>query len=84
MRFTSVWRLIRKAASTTESRPKPIIRLPAMSLPRAPSASTLERITAYRATLSSRPESTAETGVGPSAWASGSQLCRGARPTLVP
>ena len=40
--------------------------------------------TAYSATLSSRPESTAETGVGPSACASGSQLCSGTRPTLVP
>ena len=28
--------------------------------------------------------STAEIGVGPSAWASGSQACSGARPTLVP
>ena len=39
---------------------------------------------AYSATLSSRPDSTAETGVGPSACASGSQLCSGTSPTLVP
>ena len=31
-----------------------------------------------------RPDSTAEIGVGPSACASGSQACNGARPTLVP
>ena len=49
-----------------------------------PSTRTLQRMTAYRATLSNSPESTAETGVGPSACASGSQLCSGARPTLVP
>ena len=48
----------------------------------APSVSTLQRSTAYSATLSSRPESTAETGVGPSACASGSQLCSGTRPDL--
>ena len=50
----------------------------------APSASTLQRSSAYSATLSSSPESTAETGVGPSACASGSQLCSGTSPTLVP
>ena len=32
MRLTSVWRLIRKAASTTDKRPKPIIRLLAISV----------------------------------------------------
>jgi len=39
---------------------------------------------AYRAACRARPGSPAEIGVGPSAWASGSQLCTGTRPTLVP
>jgi hypothetical protein len=34
--------------------------------------------------LSSRPERIADIGVGPSEWASGSQLCSGTSPTLVP
>ena len=36
------------------------------------------------ATFRTEPASTAETGVGPSAWASGIQACSGARPALVP
>ena len=36
------------------------------------------------AVLSSAPDNMAETGAGPSLWASGSQVCIGARPTLVP
>ena len=36
------------------------------------------------AVLSSAPESIAETGAGPSLCASGSQVCIGASPTLVP
>ena len=36
------------------------------------------------AVLSSAPDSMAETGAGPSLCASGSQVCIGARPTLVP
>src|SRR5258706_9761658 len=53
--------------SATDSRPKPIIRPLANGRSSAPSVSTLKRISAYSATFSSRPESTAETGVGPSA-----------------
>src|SRR5574337_585442 len=49
----------------------------------APTARILQRTTAYIATLSSNPDNTAETGVGPSAWASGNQLCNGARPTFT-
>ena len=37
-----------------------------------------------RAQLSSAPESRADTRDGAWLWASGSQLCRGARPILVP
>ncbi len=37
-----------------------------------PEASALKRTMAYKATFKSNPESTAEIGVGPSAWASGS------------
>ena len=84
MRFTSFCRVSRKAAATTDSSPKPIIILPASALCSAPSVSTLQRRIAYSATLSSSPDSTADTGVGPSACASGSQLCTGTRPTLVP
>ena len=36
------------------------------------------------AVLSSAPDSMAETGAGLSLCASGSQVCIGARPTLVP
>ena len=36
------------------------------------------------AQLSSAPESRAETSDGAWLWASGSQLCRGARPILAP
>ena len=74
----------RNAATTTDSRPKPIISSPANVVCSEPSTSTLQRTTAYSATLSSSPESTADTGVGPSACASGSQLCSGTSPTLVP
>ncbi len=49
-----------------------------------PSTSILTRTSAYSATLSSSPESIADIGVGPSECASGSQLCSGTRPTLVP
>ena len=74
----------KNAASTTDSSPNPISMRPGKLECSEPSTSTLQRTTAYIATLSSRPESTAEIGVGPSACASGSQLCSGAKPTLVP
>ena len=44
----------------------------------------LKRSTAYSATFSRSPDSTAEIGVGPSACASGSHACSGANPTFVP
>ena len=84
MRLMSFCRDRNNAATTTDNRPNPIIRLPAKWVPKEPSTNTLLRITAHNATFSSRPESTAETGVGPSAWASGNQLCSGTRPILVP
>jgi len=80
----SFWRHSMNAATSTETRPKNISICPGSSERIEPSTSTLQRITAYSATFSSSPDSTAETGVGPSACASGSQLCSGARPTLVP
>ncbi len=46
MRLMSRWREMKNAASTTESRPKPIIRSPAKRVPSAPSVSTLQRSTA--------------------------------------
>ena len=84
MRLMSFWRDRKNAATTTDSSPNPISRSPEKLRPSAPSTSTLLRTTAYSATLRSRPESTAEIGVGPSACASGSQLCNGTSPTLVP
>jgi len=53
-----------QCGDTTDNRPKPIIRLPAKCVPNEPSTNTLLRITAHNATFSSKPESTAETGVG--------------------
>ena len=45
MRFTSRWRERKNAATTTDTRPKPIIRLPAKRESSAPSARTLQRTT---------------------------------------
>ena len=83
-RLMSRWRCREKAATRRERRPKPIIRWPANRLPVAASTSILQRTSAYRARFRSRPESTADTGGGPSAWASGSQVRIGASPTLLP
>ena len=44
----------------------------------------LIRQRATRAQFKSAPESMAEAGAGASLWASGSQLCRGNNPALVP
>ncbi|EKD69484.1 MAG: hypothetical protein ACD_47C00103G0001 [uncultured bacterium] len=41
-------------------------------------------MSAYVEQASSTPESIAETGAGDCEWASGSQVCMGARPALVP
>jgi surface antigen len=53
------------AATTTDSRPKPIISSLGERVVQRASTSTLQRTDRRRAaTLSSSPESTAETGVG--------------------
>src|SRR3984893_334267 len=83
-RLTSRCRHRKNAARTTESNPKPINMRPGRVECSEPSTSTLQRTTAYMATLTSSPDKPAEIGVGPSACASGNQLCSGARPTLVP
>ena len=84
MRLMSRRRYSMNAANTSETRPIVTISGPGASAAGLSASSILKRSRAYRATLSSSPESTAEIGVGPSAWASGSQACSGARPTLVP
>ena len=71
-------------ANTSELSPMVIMSGPGAMASGFAASSSLKRSTAYSATFSSRPESTAEIGVGPSACASGSQACSGARPTLVP
>ena len=83
-RLMSRWRQRKNAASSTDSSPKHISICEGTYESSEPSTSTLQRITAYSATLSSSPDNTAEIGVGPSACASGSQLCSGASPTFVP
>ena len=57
---------------------------PGASAPELADITILKRSTANSATFSSNPDSTAEMGVGPSACASGSHACSGARPTFVP
>ena len=84
MRLTSFCRHSKNAPTSTENKPKAMSICPGHAACKLPSTSTLLRMTAYSATLSNRPDSTADTGVGPSACASGSQLCKGAKPTLVP
>ena len=73
-----------KAAKTSEVRPKVTSSGPGAIACGVAARRILKRRSAYSATLRRSPESTAEIGVGPSAWASGSQACSGARPTLVP
>src|SRR6266853_1383618 len=72
------------AAKTTETSPIVTISGPGAIAPGLTASKILKRNSAYSATLSRSPESTAEIGVGPSACASGSQACSGASPTLVP
>ena len=57
---------------------------PANSGPAAASTIGLNRKMAYAPTLSSTPDISALTGAGASLWASGSQVCIGARPAFVP
>ena len=73
-----------KPAKISETSPIVTISGPGASAAGLLASSILKRSNAYRATLSSSPDSTAEMGVGPSACASGSQACSGAKPTLVP
>ena len=49
----------------------------------SPAISVRSRRITNSATFRIEPASTAETGVGPSAWASGIQVCSGASPALV-
>src|SRR5687768_3936578 len=72
-----------KPANTSDTRPSVTISGPGASACGFAAISILNRSRAYKATLSSSPDNTAEIGVGPSAWASGSQACSGASPTLV-
>ena len=67
-----------------ESRPKNTSRSP-LKCPSPAAARTLcPRRMPRNAQLSSAPDSRAETMDGASLWASGSQVCMGARPILVP
>ena len=52
--------------------------------PAAASTAGLNRRIAYTPTLSSTPDMSALTGAGASLWASGSHVCMGASPALVP
>ena len=52
--------------------------------PTAAFTTAFQRMIAYIATASSTPDIIAESGAGASEWASGSQVCIGARPALVP
>ena len=73
------------AATRIESTPKPSsspVAHPAPPLD-ASTSGTYRRMQ-YKAVLSRKPENTAETGAGAWLWASGNQLCIGARPALVP
>ena len=65
---------IEKEATRMERRPNPIMMFPARCVPKEPSTRTLHLTRAYRAIFKRRPDRTADMGVGPSAWASGSQL----------
>ena len=71
-------------ATTTETRPKSSSRPSLNSGPQAPRAMVWKRMMPNSAHLISAPESSAETGVGAWLWASGSHMCTGARPALVP
>ena len=73
-----------KDANTTESNPSDTMSGPGASASGLADSTILKRSTANSATFNSSPDSTAEMGVGPSAWASGSHACNGARPTFVP
>ena len=83
-RFTSRRGHRLNAASNSDSRPSPIIGNPGDSASALPAIKPRTRSSTARATLRMEPDSTAETGVGPSACASGIQACSGASAALVP
>ena len=68
----------------TDSRPKAINIRFVNSGPIETSTTAFHRAMAYIATASSTPDIMAETVDGASEWASGSQVCMGARPAFVP
>ena len=72
------------AATAIESSPKNTSSPPEKSGPRQRAAMAWKRSTAVSAVASSAAESNALTGVGAWLWASGSQVCIGASPALVP
>ena len=75
---------MKMAATNMETRPKKTSSVP-LNPPRpAPSMIWCPRRMPRKAQLSRAPDSRAETSEGAWLWASGSQLCRGARPILVP
>ena len=85
MRLMSRRRYSMKAAKSSEISPIVTISGPGASaagIEREQHLEAQQRI--ERDVQAAGPDSTAEIGVGPSAWASGSQACSGARPTLVP
>ena len=73
-----------KAASSSEARPSASRKRPGATAPACAPTIALARSTACSAAFSSRPDSTAEIAIGPSASASGSQECSGTSPALVP
>jgi len=73
-----------KAAKIRDTSPIATISGPGAIAPALAASSILKRSSAYGATFSSRPESTVEIGVGPSACASGSQACSGISPAFDP
>ena len=73
-----------KAASSSDSSPSAMIGGPGSIASELPAISWRSRRITTSATFRMDPASTAETGVGPSAWASGIQACSGARAALVP
>ena len=75
---------MKAAATSMEKSPKPTRSFcPNGPWPAAAHTCCARRM-ARKAQLSSAPESKAEITEGDSLWASGSQVCRGASPILVP
>ena len=70
-------------ATASETRPKAMNTLRPRSSPTAGASARWVRQATSITVGSSAAESRADTGGGASLWASGSQLCTGAQPTLV-